>query len=56
LHTSTFCARQIFDGWVIDATRSNGLVEQLIGVFSSKSAALMWISEHPAAWWKTNSG
>jgi hypothetical protein len=50
MHLSTFAARQIEAGnWVIDATSSAGVVQQLAGVFSHKAGATRWIVDHPAA-------
>jgi hypothetical protein len=42
-------ARKTKDGWVIDATKIDGHVEQLIGVYKSKLKATNWIADHPAA-------
>jgi hypothetical protein len=52
MHLSTFEARETDAGWVIDATKNDGKVEQILGVFTSKRGAVKWIAEHPAAWWK----
>jgi len=35
MHLSTLAARETNDGWVIDGTKADGAVEQLIGVFRS---------------------
>jgi gamma-glutamyl-gamma-aminobutyrate hydrolase PuuD len=52
MHLSTFAARKISDGWVIDATKADGCIEQLVGVYNSEALAVDWIVNHPAAWWK----
>ena len=51
MHLSTFASRQITSGWVVDATKADGRVEQLVGLYNSQAAATTWIAEHPAAWW-----
>jgi hypothetical protein len=54
MHTSTFATRHINSGWVIDATKANGQVVQLMGVYVEEKAAKAWIAEHPAEWFKLN--
>jgi hypothetical protein len=51
MHQSTFAARSADYGWVIDATKNDGQVEQLVGVYRSEYLAVRWIEDHPAAWW-----
>ena len=51
MHSSTLAARETREGWVIDATKADGRIEQLLGLFTSKSAATDWIADHPAEWW-----
>jgi hypothetical protein len=49
LPLSTLSVRQIETGyWVIDATSSTGVVNQLAGAFLYKAGADRWIVEHPA--------
>jgi hypothetical protein len=52
MHLSMFSTRETKAGWVIDAYKINGNVEQLLGVFTTKLGAVNWIAEHPAVWWK----
>jgi hypothetical protein len=52
MHLSTFAAREISTGWVVDATKADGRVEQLLGVYTSKAGAVNWIADHPPTWWK----
>jgi hypothetical protein len=49
---STFAVRKTIHGWVIDATKTDGQVDQLIGVYTTKLSAVQWIASHSAAWWK----
>lgn len=51
MHLSTFAPRSAWYGWVIDATKNDGQVVQLTGVYTSERSAMRWIEEHPAAWW-----
>jgi hypothetical protein len=55
MHLSTFAARWTEDGWVIDATKIDGRVEQLIGLYNTEAGAMNWITAHPVAWWKLQS-
>jgi len=52
MHSSTFAIRHIDAGWVIDATKADGRVEQLVGVFLKKKHAIVWMAEHTAEWFK----
>ena len=52
MHLSTFTPRHIDAGWVIDATKADGQVVQLIGVFVNKKAAVVWMAEHTSKWFK----
>lgn len=51
MHLSTFSARKTTDGWVIDATKLDGHLEQLVGLYTSRAKAVGWIADHPASWW-----
>jgi hypothetical protein len=52
MQLSTFATRHIDAGWVIDATKADGQVVQLIGVFVNKKAAVVWMAEHTSKWFK----
>jgi hypothetical protein len=52
MHSSTFAIRHIDAGWVIDAIKADGRVEQLVGVFLKKKYAVVWMAEHTAEWFK----
>jgi hypothetical protein len=53
MHLSTFSTRETTIGWVIDATKRDGRIEQLIGIFDTEEFAANWIADHPALWWKS---
>jgi hypothetical protein len=52
MQTSTFTTRHTDAGWVIDATKADGEVVQLIGVYLKKKAATAWMAEHTAEWFR----
>jgi hypothetical protein len=52
MHTSTFATRQTDAGWVIDATKADGEVVQLVGLYRKKKAAIVWMAGHPAEWFR----
>jgi hypothetical protein len=54
MHLSTFAARETLSGWVVDATKADGRIEQLVGLYTSRAKAVGWIADHPASWWRSN--
>jgi hypothetical protein len=48
---TTFATRHINTGWVIDATKADGQVEELVGVYAHEHDAVNWIANQ-IAWTK----
>jgi hypothetical protein len=56
MQTSTFATRNSDGGWVIDATKADGQIVQLVGVYLKKDAALAWMAVHTAEWFNLHPG
>jgi hypothetical protein len=56
MQTSTFATRNSDGGWVIDATKADGQIVQLVGVYLKKDAAIAWMAVHTAEWFKLHPG